>query len=389
MIKPDYSASLVNLISSVIGYCGGKPYHEGLPAFDSFVRKCGRDGSYPARPKWKNVLIMLYDGMGVDALEHFLEPGSFLRSNLVSPITSVFPPTTTAATTSVESGLTPAEHGWLGWTLYVPELQYNVALFPNVVQDTGTVAADYKVALKTMPYKPVYDVIKEGGEYDALSVSKFGTVKARAKKQYYSELKKVCAEPGNKYIYGYQEYPDDLMHLMGTYSRPVDATVKSINRNLRNFCRELAQNEESRNTLVIVTADHGHIPIKNVILDEVPEIRKMMLRPVSIEPRACSFFIKSEYLKAFPEAFNSHFKDSFVLYSKEEILKENMFGNLGSDRLHPTFLNSSLGDYIAVATGDTALVNSRKSNRFRSHHAGATREEMLVPFIAIDINTLH
>ena len=90
MIKPDYSASLVNLISSVIGYCGGKPYHTGLPAFDTFAQKAGKAAGTNAK-KWKNVVLMLFDGMGIDAMNRFLEPESFLRSNLVAPISSVFP----------------------------------------------------------------------------------------------------------------------------------------------------------------------------------------------------------------------------------------------------------------------------------------------------------
>ena len=65
-----------------------------------------------------------------------------------------------------------------------------------------------------------------------------------------------------------------------------------------------------------------------------------------------------------------------------------MFGNLGSEKLHPTFTESSLGDFVAVATGDKALVNSKKSHRFKSHHAGATEKEMIVPFIAIDVNAM-
>ncbi|MCR4940278.1 MAG: alkaline phosphatase family protein [Treponemataceae bacterium] len=383
MIKPDYTTSHVNLISSIISYCGGKPYHTGLKAFEDFATKSGK-----ASKKWKNIVLMLFDGMGMDALSHFLELGSFLRSNLVGQISSVFPPTTTAATTTLESGLTPAEHGWLGWTLYIPQLDKNIALFPNVIQDSKIQAADFNVAKRFMPYKSVYDIISQGGEYRAYSVSPYGSVETHTKKQYYTEIERLCGEAGKKYIYAYQEYPDNMMHLMGTYAHTVEATVKSINRNVRKLCRKLADNEGTRNTLVIVTADHGHTPIKNLILEDFPEIHDMLLRPATIEPRACNFFVKPECLEAFPEAFNALFKEDFHLFSREEILKEGLFGNLGSERIHPTFEDSSLGDFLAVATGDKALVNSHKSNRFRSHHAGATEKEMRVPFIAIDINAM-
>ena len=81
-------------------------------------------------------------------------------------------------------------------------------------------------------------------------------------------------------------------------------------------------------------------------------------------------------------------KSGVYTYSREEVLEEGLFGNIGSDRLHPTFTGSSLGDFVAVATGDKALVNSRKSHRFKSHHAGATEKEMIVPFIAVDVSRM-
>ena len=63
----------------------------------------------------KNIVLLLFDGMGISVLEKHLAPDSFLRKHLVCPISSVFPPTTTAATTSVLTGRTRIEHGWLGW----------------------------------------------------------------------------------------------------------------------------------------------------------------------------------------------------------------------------------------------------------------------------------
>ncbi len=44
---------------------------------------------------------------------------------------SVFPPTTTAATTSLETGLNPFEHVWLGLTIYINELNNIYTLFLN------------------------------------------------------------------------------------------------------------------------------------------------------------------------------------------------------------------------------------------------------------------
>lgn len=69
---------------------------------------------------------MLFDGLGVDAINTYLDENLFLKEHLVCPISSVFPSTTTASTTSIQTGYAPVERGWLGWDLYFKELDKNV-----------------------------------------------------------------------------------------------------------------------------------------------------------------------------------------------------------------------------------------------------------------------
>jgi hypothetical protein len=97
---------------------------------------------------------MQFDGMGSAILNRHLPRDSFFRANKLRDISSVFPPTTAAATVSLESGLSPIEHGWLGWCLYFAELGTNVNIFPNTLAGSGGVpAAPYHVAGKFMPYE--------------------------------------------------------------------------------------------------------------------------------------------------------------------------------------------------------------------------------------------
>lgn len=69
MIKyPDYSNGIVNLACSVLKYYGLEQKHPTLPVFDDMLSK-----------NYKNVVVMLFDGLGVDALKHHLSEDSFLR----------------------------------------------------------------------------------------------------------------------------------------------------------------------------------------------------------------------------------------------------------------------------------------------------------------------
>lgn len=103
----DYNNSLVNLTSSILMYFDAEYNHNTLKEVDEILKE-----------KYKNVVVLLLDGLGVDALRHHLPEDSFFRRNMIKEYSAVFPPTTTAAITTMECGLTPFEHGWLGWSLY-------------------------------------------------------------------------------------------------------------------------------------------------------------------------------------------------------------------------------------------------------------------------------
>ena len=97
-IKIDYNDSLVSLACSVLKCFGAEYGHPTLEDMDELLAK-----------GYKNVVVMLFDGMGTAILEKHKEVAPFLRAHFISPLCSVYPPTTTAATTAIETGLTPME----------------------------------------------------------------------------------------------------------------------------------------------------------------------------------------------------------------------------------------------------------------------------------------
>src|SRR5690606_25823387 len=145
----------------------------------------------------------------------------FFRRNLIKKYSSVFPPTTTAATTTMESGLTPLEHGWLGWSLYFREIDKIVDAFTNMEKDTELPVADFHVASRYIPYKSIYEKIKEAGKASAYSVSHFGSNRIETFDELIEEITRLCSMSERKYIYGYWEYPDSLMHEYGCYNNLV------------------------------------------------------------------------------------------------------------------------------------------------------------------------
>lgn len=360
---PDYSNSIVNLSCSVLKHYGAEYHHETLKIFDNYLKK-----------NYKNVVVMLLDGLGINALENHIDKGSFLRRHLVAEISTVFPPTTTAATTSIESGLTPKEHGWLGWSLYFSEIDKIVNAFINKVEDSEEEAADYHVAGKIIPYKNIYGIINETGNATAYSVSSFGTNKVSSHIEMFKEVERLCNLSGDKYIYSYFSQPDAAMHKYGCYSSEVTSWVKELNEGIEKMCQRL------KDTIVIVTADHGHINLNYKFVSDYPQLLKMLVRPISIESRATCFYVKEEYRQQFKEEFYKAFGNEFLLFSKAEVLEGYLFGEGQAHRKFEEFI----GDYLAVAIGDKGIAYSPKSKQFLSNHAGMTKQEMMVPFIVFE-----
>ena len=65
----------------------------------------------------------------------------------------------------MESGLTPVEHGWLGWSLCFSEIQKIVNAFTNQDQYERIQAEDYHVASRYIPYTNVYEKINRAGDW--------------------------------------------------------------------------------------------------------------------------------------------------------------------------------------------------------------------------------
>ena len=148
---------------------------------------------------YENIVVILLDGMGKCILDKNLSEDGFFNTHLETTYSSVFPPTTVAATTSVASGLTPCEHGWLGWDCYYPQIDKNVTVFLNTETGTDKPAADYNVAWTYCGYESVGSKIRAKGG-NAYEVTPFVAPFPDNFEKICEQIKNLCKEPG-KSIY--------------------------------------------------------------------------------------------------------------------------------------------------------------------------------------------
>ncbi|MDR1905752.1 MAG: alkaline phosphatase family protein [Clostridiales bacterium] len=358
---PDYARNIVNIPNSLAKYFHAETKGATLPLLDASL-----SGGY------KNVVLLIMDGMGSEMLKKHI-PDGFLSSHKKTDLSSVFPSTTTAALTSLCSGLTPAEHGWMGWSCYFNDLNICVDLFNNKDSFTGKHIGKPHLASSRMPYRDIWN------DFDVKShvVSPFSKYKIRSLKQLCRVAARLCKKRGKKFIYSYFDNPDAIAHVHGTDSLNLKTALKKYDDLIARFAKKV------KNTLVIITADHGLTDAKLYDAEDYPDITECLYAKPSLEPRALSFFVKPEFLSVFPERFKAAFGDAFILKSGKEFLDEK-FSGIGNP--HPETLNF-VGDYMALAVGDIAL-SSKNQNGFiydyKANHSGLTEEEMLVPLILVE-----
>ena len=369
--RPDYGNCLVNLSNSILKAFGAETTAPTLKMADKLL-----DGDY------KNVVILLMDAMGISVLEKHLAPDGFFRSHLAGSYSSVFPPTTVAATTSILSGFYPNEHGWLGWDMYYPELDKNVTVFTNTDQITedgngnpqeAIPAAGFHAGFRYCPYKNIIDKINEAGG-KAYASSPFMEPFPQELDEVLGRIESLCKEPGRKFIYSYWPEPDHTMHLKGPDSSEARDVLIGLEKRLEEFSSGLSD------TLLLITADHSQIECKNYCLMDYPEIMECLVRMPSVEPRTLSFWVKDEYKKDFPGVFRKAFGDKFWILTKEEITDQKLFG-IGKD--HELFYDM-LGDYICISVSDAAVfLTHAEMDMMPGGHAGLTQAELDIPLIAV------
>ena len=364
---PDYDNSILGIPNAFLDYYGVRTKHPALPMLEQALKQ-----------NHKNVIFIILDGMGIDMLQHDLPFFSFLRRNIKSEISSVFPPTTVAATTTYYTGLCPVEHGWLAWSPYFKDLKRVVEIFTNKDFYTGEVVAEN--VSKRMPYVHIFDKIKAVNsnvqltKIDPANIDPKGAVDID---DFCAKIKKQSQKPGKQFIMAYWGKPDSTSHKFGPYSSEVKTVLKELNSKMKKLCSEL------QDALIIISADHGHIENANIFLNDYPDLMDCLAAPLGFDTRVQTIFLKKGKEETFVRLFNRYFKDGFILMKSKDALKMNLFGN---GKAHP-FVKDFLGDYLIISTKGKSLVQ-RFENDVYSYlpgmHAGLTNKEMLVPLILLE-----
>jgi len=369
---PNYSKSSYNVINSILHYYGVNNNQTSLPELDNILNT----------KKYKKIIFLVMDGMGNNLINKYLKD-SFLAKYNMGPISSVLPSTTTAAMNTYYSGLQPIEHAWLGWSCFFKECSRTINLFPGTDKYTNDpVNFNY---LDIIKYKDIFTQIKEVNDVEQIVIQPkylsnnypVKNVKVKNINSLVKQLKKQSKGNKNKFIFAYCAEPDSLEHKLGPSDKNVENILVKFNKLIEKKFKKIKDD-----TLLIISADHGQIDVEETVyLEDYKDLLDTLIMLPSIEPRAASFFVKKDKKLEFETLFNDIFKDKYVLFKKEEVLRHRLFGNNT-----PHFkVDDFLGDYLAIGIGRTIIDYKRDENGFifKGHHAGLHSDEVNIPLIVI------
>lgn len=381
-ILPDYNNSILNLITSILKKYKVESQHTSLSKIDKILEK-----------QYKNIVLMILDGMGENILKN-ISPNGIFSKNKIDTITSVYPCTTTAAMTTYYSGKAPIQTGWIAWTQYFKEYGKHI----NVLQERDFWTGE-KLEIKNLKisdiigYKTIYEQIEEQNKkvktYEIVpsycAKKAKVTMVANNLQEMCNSIVTLCKNTENKFVMAYQDNPDSIIHKNGCYSEETRNFIREAEEEIEKMLQEI----KGTNTLLIISADHGHQDINETIdILELEEIQECLIMPPTLESRMVGFFVKDTKRKEFEDRFKKRFQNKYILYTKEEILKNNLFGYGNKHKKMEDFI----GDYIAIAIADTEIKletylsrEIKEPKQKKSSHCGLTQNEMEVPLIVFDI----
>ncbi len=389
-VLPDYEGLCVKNLASVVGKVFG---------VDSFGASGLSDCCVDEFGGVRKVILLIVDGLGYRRLLSHMKShdGAFadLATNgVLKPLTTVFPSTTSTVLTSIFTGLSPSEHGVLGYQMFSKEygVVFNTLEMKPVYGYNREVdlAESFARRFETwMPKLQEHDVTPQMVTMGAIAGSGLSRVihrdlpvtTYRLSSDMLAQCGKVLQRQDQTLVTLYYSGVDGLEHRYGPYSEEVSFELSSLESNLKHFLGTLPD-EIKKQTLVLVTADHGVAETQQIVyLKDVPQVSSRLMLPPLGDARASFLFSNPGQSDAVAAAFRENV-GGFKLFPSEQLIEAGSFGKpANSDALR-----QNVGDFTALGNAKTSLqypfYEDDRAFEHLGSHGGMTVEEMVVPLLS-------
>jgi hypothetical protein len=325
----------------------------------------------------KQVVLLILDGLGWEQLQDRRALMPALSSMVGGPITTVAPTTTATALSSIATGLTPAEHGLLGYRMMMGGEVINVLRW-------NTVSGDRRRAHPPRDVQPYAAFL--GHEIPVVSpadLHETAFTEAHLRGSRPVGWRAVSAIPvevrrelqaGERFVYAYYGGIDKTAHERG-FGEFYDSELRFADRLVADLIDVLPAG-----AVLLVTADHGQVHVGDRIIEPAPELLSMVVAQ-SGEGRFRWWHASRGATKDLLDATTELYGEEAWVVSRQQTVDEEWFG----PTIAPPFA-ARLGDIALVAHQPVSFHDPADSGPFAlvCRHGSLTAAEVLVPFVAAE-----
>ncbi len=370
LVLPRYgTATLVDLLPSMgahLGVPGCRDDALGLPPAERYV-------------------VVLVDGLGWNLLRRFAREAPYLSSLLggARPMACGVPSTTVTSLSSLGTGLTPGQHGMVGYSWRVPgtgeivnALTWESALPPRDAQPEPTMlerAAAAGVAVSTVSLSRFEG---SGLTEAALRGADFiGVDDDHSSDAWLDRAVQAAARGRRSLVYAYERHLDHTGHVQGCDSAAWIRQLVAVDRRLEALRERLPDD-----VALVVTGDHGmvDIPMTHRLLAEDEPALMAGVSALAGEGRFRQLYVDREPVAAVAARWTQRLGRRAWVRTREEAVQEGWFGSV-SERNRPRY-----GDVLVAMRDDWAVMTRQVPREFTlvGMHGSLTPAEMLVPLLA-------
>jgi predicted AlkP superfamily pyrophosphatase or phosphodiesterase len=352
-VKPDYGAAWVGAVAEALIADQDEPW---LPA-----AVAGAQG----------VVLLLLDGLGWNLLRERSKLAPVLAGMAGGPITTVAPSTTSAALTSIATGVSPAEHGIVGYRMRLGSEVLNVLGWHAPGGAPDPVRFQPRPAFGGRKVRVVTRA--EFGPTGFTKAHLRGTrfVGWRTNATLVEHCRRLVAQ-GPGLVYAYYDGIDKIAHANGLHDGFLDTELAATDRLVGDLLDAMPAG-----WALVVSSDHGQVHVGPEGIVELDEVAGMVATMAG-EGRFRSLHARAGASAELRAAAVERYGDRAWVFGREQLFDE---GWLGPDA--SLAVRGRVGDVVLAAREPVAFIDPSfaQDRRLISFHGSLTPDEMLVPLV--------
>lgn len=399
-LMPDYAGrSLVNVPATAVALLGAATDGMQPPAAARYWEHL--------HPPVRRVVLVLVDALGYLYLQRVMDDPraqtwrDLAGRGVLLPMTAVCPSTTATSLATLMTGTSPAEHGLLGYELWLREL--------GVLAEMLTMRPVYGAGGETLtqwgldptqllPVPTLAERLAREGVETVGLVAAIHRTSPLSEALYrgvgrlvgyedvddlWRQLRNLLETPprGRQLVLAYWGGLDTAIHLHGTGQGAWQAAWAAFTQAMQHGLASLPA-LACESTALLITADHGFVdsPVEAAHdTEKDATLREALLIPYSGESRlAFLHTIGAEAEARLRRALGP----AFALVKAYHALEAGLFGpGEPSPETAPR-----LGNLVAIARGNHYLDRLDRRRRLRGRHGGLSLGEMMIPWLAVRLD---